>query len=160
MNKTKKENLEKVGWKVGAAQEFLGLTPEEESYVELKLSLSQYLQEKRKTKHLTQIQMAKLISSSQSRVAKMEKAESSVSIDLILRSLFALGTETGEIADILLGMEKGNIGRRKTGGANQLRRPIRRARAVIAPLTLWPSLASRCMHPYSIPQDHSLMIFQ
>ena len=117
MNKAKKENLEKSGWKVGTAQEFLGLSPEEESYVELKLSLSQYLQEKRKTKHLTQIQMAKLISSSQSRVAKMEKAESSVSIDLILRSLFALGTETGEIADILIGMEKGNIGRRITSGS-------------------------------------------
>lgn len=132
MNKAKKENLEKRGWKVGTAQEFLGLSPEEESYVELKLSLSQYLQEKRKTKHLTQIQMAKLISSSQSRVAKMEKAESSVSIDLILRSLFALGTETGEIADILIGMEKGNIGRRITSGSNRLRRPSRRLRTQTA----------------------------
>jgi len=126
MNKSKKENLEKKGWKSGTAQEFLGLTPEEEAYVELKLSLSQYLQEKRKTKHLTQIQMAKLISSSQSRVAKMEKAEPSVSIDLILRSLFALGTETGEIADILIEMEKGNIGPRITSGSNRLRRPSRR----------------------------------
>jgi transcriptional regulator with XRE-family HTH domain len=129
MNKLKRENLEKSGWKVGTATEFLGLSPEEESYVELKLSLSQYLQEKRKTKHLTQIQMAKLISSSQSRVAKMEKAESSVSIDLILRSLFALGTETSEIADILIGMEKGNVGRRITRGSNRLRRPSRRLRA-------------------------------
>lgn len=129
MKKTKKENLEKSGWKVGTAQEFLGLSPEEDSYVELKLSLSQYLQEKRKIKHLTQIQMAKLISSSQSRVAKMEKAESSVSIDLILRTLFALGTETGEIADILIGMEKENIERRITSGSNRLRRPSRRLRA-------------------------------
>ena len=111
MNKSKRVSLGKNGWKVGTAREFLGLSPEEESYVELKLSLSQYLQEKRKTKHLTQIQMAKLISSSQSRVAKMEKAESSVSIDLILKSLFALGTETGEITDILIGMENENIGR-------------------------------------------------
>jgi predicted XRE-type DNA-binding protein len=107
MNKAKREKLEKSGWKVGNAAEFLGLSPEEESFVELKLSLSQYLQTKRKKKHLTQIQMAKLISSSQSRVAKMEKAEASVSIDLILRTLFALGTKTNEIADILLGMDKG-----------------------------------------------------
>lgn len=106
MNKVKREILEKNGWKVGNVREFLGLSPEEESYVELKLSLSQFLQTKRKMKHLTQIQMASLISSSQSRVAKMEKAENSVSIDLILRTLFALGTETSEIADILLGMEK------------------------------------------------------
>jgi transcriptional regulator with XRE-family HTH domain len=106
MNKTKRENLEKRGWKVGSAKDFLGLTPEEESYIELKLSLGHYLQEKRKAKHLTQIQMAKLVHSSQSRVAKMEKAEPSVSIDLIVRSLFALGTEPTEIADILVEMAK------------------------------------------------------
>jgi predicted XRE-type DNA-binding protein len=86
MNKSKKEALEQRGWKVGSAGEFLGLTPEEEAYIELKISLSQFLQEKRKTRRLTQTQMATLIQSSQSRVAKMEKGEESVSIDLILRA--------------------------------------------------------------------------
>jgi hypothetical protein len=76
----------------------------------------------------TQIQMAKLISSSQSRVAKLEKAESSVSIDLILRSLFALGTRTGEIADILIAMNKGNAGSRIKSRLNRLRRPSLRLR--------------------------------
>lgn len=106
MNKNKKVNLEKKGWTVGSTQNFLGLTSEEESYIELKLSLSQYLQEKRKTKYMTQIQLAKLIQSSQSRVAKMEKSESSVSLDLIVRTLFALGTDTKEIAEILTGINE------------------------------------------------------
>ena len=107
MNKAKKENLEKKGWKVGSSQEFLGFTPEEDSYIELKLSFSQYLQEKRKDKHLTQIQLAKLIQSSQSRVAKMEKSEPSVSLDLIVRTLFALGTDTKEMAEIFIGINEG-----------------------------------------------------
>ena len=105
MNKSKKENLESKGWRVGSASEFLGLSAEEEAYIELKISLSRFLQEKRKTRHLTQIQLAKLIQSSQSRVAKMEKAEESVSIDLILRSLLALGTDMKEIGKNLIGMK-------------------------------------------------------
>jgi len=104
MNKSKKEALEQKGWNVGSAGEFLGLTPEEEAYIELKLSLSHFLQEKRKTRRLTQNQMASLIQSSQSRVAKMEKGGESVSIDLILRSLLALGTEIKEIGKSITGI--------------------------------------------------------
>jgi len=104
MNKSKKEVLEQKGWKVGSARGFLGLTAEEESYIEIKLSLSQLLQEKRKTRRLTQNQLATLIQSSQSRVAKMEKGEESVSIDLILRSLLALGIEVNEIGRSLAGV--------------------------------------------------------
>lgn len=104
MNKAKKEALERKGWKVGSVGEFLGLTPEEEAYIELKLSLSHFLQEKRKTRRLTQNQLATLIQSSQSRVAKMEKGEASVSIDLILRSLLALGTEIKEIGKSIAGI--------------------------------------------------------
>ncbi len=104
MNKAKKEALEQKGWKVGSVGDFLGLTPEEEAYIELKLSLSHFLQEKRKTRRLTQNQLATLIQSSQSRVAKMEKGEESVSIDLILRSLLALGTEIKEIGKSIAGI--------------------------------------------------------
>lgn len=93
----------KMVWRTGTVREFLDLSAEEEAYIELKLSLSRFLQEKRKTRHLTQIQLAKLIQSSQSRVAKMEKAEESVSIDLILKSLLALGTDVKEIGKNLIG---------------------------------------------------------
>jgi len=109
MNKSKKEALVQKGWKVGSTKEFLGLTTEEESYIELKLSLSQFLQEKRKTRRLTQNQLAALIQSSQSRVAKMEKGEESVSIDLILRSLLALGTEINEIGRSLTGVKSTKV---------------------------------------------------
>jgi len=40
MNKAKRMMLEKKGWKVGTAEEFLGLSPVESRYIELKLMLS------------------------------------------------------------------------------------------------------------------------
>jgi plasmid maintenance system antidote protein VapI len=98
MNKFARDSLKNHGYKIGDASEFLNLTDEESAFVEMKVSLAQFLLEKRKDNHLTQIEFAKLIRSSQSRVAKMEKGEPSVTIDLILRSLIALGTGPKEIA--------------------------------------------------------------
>lgn len=98
MKKSKKEKLEKHGWKVSSAADFLSLSTEEEAYVELKVSLSQYLHKKRVRKHLTQQQLASKIKSSQSRVAKMEKGDPAVSIDLLIKSLLALGTTKSELA--------------------------------------------------------------
>ncbi len=72
MRKTKKERLEKKGWKVGTAEEFLDLSPEESAHIEMKLRLSENLRRRRRRRRLSQVQLAKLIKSSQSRVAKME----------------------------------------------------------------------------------------
>ena len=101
MNKKKQIALQKAGWSVGSVKDFLNLSPSEAAYVNLKLSLSQFLQKKRKARHLTQTKIAKLIRSSQSRVAKMEKGEQSVSIDLLVRTLFALGVKPKEIAEAI-----------------------------------------------------------
>ena len=98
MNKAKKEKLTKAGWKSGTAAQFLRLTPEEELYVELKASLSQELRQQRRKSHLTQQELARLVKSSQSRIAKMERGDPSVSIDLLIKSLLALGTTRREIA--------------------------------------------------------------
>ncbi len=97
MNKTKKRRLEAKGWKVGTAGDFLSLSPEEVSYVELKLSLSKNLQERRRTLKLTQHQLARLLKSSQSRIAKMEAGDPSVSIDLLVRSLLVLRTSKKDL---------------------------------------------------------------
>jgi DNA-binding XRE family transcriptional regulator len=102
MNSQKKKNLEAKGWKVGNAAEFLNLSPEEETYVELKLKLSQNLQEYRKGKKLTQEAFARLIKSSQSRVAKMETGDPSVSLDLLIRSLLTLGASRKNLSQMIL----------------------------------------------------------
>ncbi len=50
MDKEKKARLEAHGWRVGTTEEFLGLTPEEAAYVELRLKLSDAVREFRKRK--------------------------------------------------------------------------------------------------------------
>ena len=101
MNSAKKKHLEANGWKVGSTTEFLNLSPEEAAYIEIKLALSKGLQDLRKSKNLTQIDLAKRIKSSQSRVAKMEAADTSVTMDLMVRSLFALGASRKKVVGML-----------------------------------------------------------
>ena len=97
MDKGKKARLEKKGWKVGTVAEFLDLAAEESAYIEMKLALSEKLKERRLRKQLTQTQLASAIESSQSRVAKMEAGDPTVSIDLLVKSLLALGVSKQEL---------------------------------------------------------------
>jgi transcriptional regulator with XRE-family HTH domain len=101
MKSAKKKRLELKGWKVGTVAEFLRLSPEESAYIEMKLALSKNLQEHRKDKSLTQKQLARLLKSSQSRVAKMEAGNPSVSLDLLVRSLLILSESRKGLAKIL-----------------------------------------------------------
>ena len=91
MHSTKRKRLEAKGWKIGNAKEFLGLSPEEEAYVAIKLKLSDSFRAHRLHRKMTQSDAAKLLKSSQSRVAKMEACDSSVSLDLLVRSILTLG---------------------------------------------------------------------
>jgi len=95
---SKQNKLEKAGWKVGTVDDFLGLSPEELAYIDMKLALSRSLKEKRVKKRLSQVAFAAKIDSSQSRVAKMEAGDPSVSIDLLMKSLLALGASKKEVA--------------------------------------------------------------
>jgi predicted transcriptional regulator len=101
MEKKKKKNLESRGWKFGDAQDFLGLSDEETAYIELKISLSRSLKQRRRAKRLTQTQLAKILGSSQSRVAKMEAGDPTVSIDLLIRSHLALGVTKKDLARVI-----------------------------------------------------------
>ena len=101
MNASKKSRLEQAGWAVGDAADFLHLTEQESRFVELKLALAAGVREFRERRGLTQAALAEQLGSSQSRVAKMEAADRSVSIDLIMRSLLAIGATPGEIAKLI-----------------------------------------------------------
>lgn len=102
MKQEKIKKLTKKGWRVGSVRDFLGLSEEETRFVELKLALSVYLRERRIKKRLSQHQLALLLESSQSRVAKMESADPSVSLDLLVRALLQLGTTKKELARALM----------------------------------------------------------
>jgi DNA-binding XRE family transcriptional regulator len=101
MDAAKRKRLEAAGWKVGDAADFLGLTPAEIELVEVKLALGDYMRQIRRDHRWTQTQVAVRIGSSQSRVAKMEAADASVSLDLMFKSLFSLGASMGDLSQVI-----------------------------------------------------------
>jgi len=97
MKAAKRKKLEANGWKVGSAADFLEQSDEEAAYIELKLKLAKRLKDVRIRRRLTQKELARKIDSSQSRVAKMETGDRSVSLDLLIKSLLALGVTNNDI---------------------------------------------------------------
>jgi DNA-binding XRE family transcriptional regulator len=97
VKQSKRTKLENKGWRIGSAEEFLGLSAEETAYIDMKLALSEKLKQRRQKKRMTQADLARLVRSSQSRVAKMEAGDPSVSIDLLVKSLLALGVSRKEL---------------------------------------------------------------
>jgi len=97
MDVEKWKRLEDAGFEFGTVAELLGLSEEEQEMLELRLTLSRHLKERRLARNLSQVALAKLLGSSQSRVAKMETADPSVSIDLLCRAYFALGVKREEL---------------------------------------------------------------
>jgi predicted XRE-type DNA-binding protein len=98
MRKGKRERLERAGWAVGDAADFLKLTPAEATYLELRVQLGDSLRGRRVARKLSQTDAARLLGSSQSRVAKMEAGDPSVSLDLLIRALLELGASRRELA--------------------------------------------------------------
>ncbi len=107
MNSSKKKRLEHAGWVVGDAAQFLQLSDEERRFVELKFALAGGVRELRERRGLTQAALADRLGSSQSRVAKMEAADRSVSLDLMMRSLLSIGATASEIAKWIKRAETG-----------------------------------------------------
>ncbi|MFH1218904.1 MAG: helix-turn-helix transcriptional regulator [Candidatus Eisenbacteria bacterium] len=101
MRESKRKRLEAKGWRVGNVADFLSLSPEEAAFVELKLRLADRLKERRRRRTLTQTGLARLVKSSQSRVAKMEAGDPSVTVDLLIRALLVLGVSNKELATII-----------------------------------------------------------
>ena len=98
MERAKQAKLKQRGWAVGSVADFLALTPEEAAFVEIKLALSDALRGRRQQAQLSQTQVAEQLGSSQSRVAKMEAGDPSVTLDLLIRALLALGATKKTVA--------------------------------------------------------------
>ena len=97
MNASKQKKLREAGWSIGTASDFLELSDAEAAIVEMKLALASNLRDLRRTRKMTQQELANRLGSSQSRVAKMEVADDSVSIELIIKSLVSLGATPKQI---------------------------------------------------------------
>jgi ribosome-binding protein aMBF1 (putative translation factor) len=101
MKRSKVQQLTAAGWRVGSVKEFLSLSEEEASIIEMKLSLAEGVKKLRVASRITQNQLAKRLRSSQSRVAKIESADPTVSIDLMVRTLLTLGATRREVGRIV-----------------------------------------------------------
>lgn len=101
MRDVKRKRLESAGWRVGDTKDFLGLSPEDAAFVELKLALATYFRDLRLRNQWTQMDVARRLASSQSRVAKMEAADPSVSVDLLVRSLLGLGASRKDVGRVI-----------------------------------------------------------
>jgi DNA-binding XRE family transcriptional regulator len=91
----------KQGWVQGSVQDFLKLSDADMEYIEAKRAWSAKLRDFRRRRHLTQAAVAARLSTSQPRVAMMEKGDPSVSLDLLARSLLALGATRRDLARAL-----------------------------------------------------------
>jgi DNA-binding XRE family transcriptional regulator len=101
MNGKTMRALARAGWKVGTATELLKLTPGEAALVELRLGLVDGVRALRAKQRITQTALAHRLGSSQSRVAKIEAGDPTVSLDLLLRTLFTLGATKKQIARLI-----------------------------------------------------------
>ena len=103
MKAAERARLERAGWAVGAAYDFLELSDEERALVDLKLTLSAELRARRRRRRITQADLAKRLGSSQSRVAKMEAGDPGVSMDLLVRGLLSMGVSKQELGRAVQG---------------------------------------------------------
>jgi ribosome-binding protein aMBF1 (putative translation factor) len=101
MQESKKRKLAAKGWKIGDAKDFLDLSDSEQAYIQLRLKLADGLKSRRSSQGMTQTELASTLRSSQSRVAKMEAGDPTVSLDLLVKSLLALGTSNRELAAMI-----------------------------------------------------------
>jgi predicted transcriptional regulator len=102
MKRTKREKLEQAGFAVSDAQEFLELSDAEMAMIDARVALAQALRHRRSRElKISQTAFAAKVGSSQSRVAKMEAGDPSVSLDLLIRSLVKSGASLEEVARVL-----------------------------------------------------------
>ena len=85
------------GWAEGSVQSFLQLSDADMEFIETRLAASRLLKATRQAKSLTQKVAASKLHTSQSRLAKMEAGDPSVSLDLMFRSLFSLGVSRKDL---------------------------------------------------------------
>lgn len=103
MEKSKKEKLQKLGYIVTDTQGYLGLSDEEMALIDLKIQLIRKLKTIREKAGVTQKELAKLMHTSQSRIAMIEGGSADVSLDLVCKALFVLGISKKQIASAIAG---------------------------------------------------------
>jgi len=93
--------MSKQDWKEGTVQEFLDLSDADMALVETKLALTRALRCQREASHLTQTEVARAMRTSQSRVARIEAGDPSVSLDMVFKALYTVGMTPSEVGGFI-----------------------------------------------------------
>ncbi len=96
-----KKRLANTDLQVGDADTFLDLSTEQRAMADIRLALADAALHTRLKHDLSQAQLAKRMGSSQSRIAKIEAAHPSVSLDLMVKALLAAGAGMRDVARAL-----------------------------------------------------------
>lgn len=91
MDAKKRQALEKAGWKLGDAADFLEMSDEERQLLDIRLGLAQAIRKSREARHWSQKQLGAKLQTSQPRVARIEQAAADVSLDQLVRAYAAVG---------------------------------------------------------------------
>lgn len=108
LTKEQIERIEVKGFSVTNVKDFLNLTPEDELIIEIRLALTALFVDRRKELGISQTTIAKRIGSSQSRIAKVENNDPSVSTDLLIKALAATGATIIDIVESMKPKENTN----------------------------------------------------
>lgn len=109
-------------WREGTVQDFLGLTDEETQLMRTKAALAVLVQQRRQLKGWSQTVLAERLGSGQSRIAKIEAAHPSVSLDLLIKALLVTGATMSEIGAVMAAGDS----KVKAGGRQARAEPVRR----------------------------------
>ena len=123
----KKERLERRGWKLTTVRELLDLTPAEMAVIDARILLASAIRNQRKNSRLSQTELAKLMGSNQSRVAKIENLDREVTVDLQLRAIFAANPGAAQEFTALIN-KWGRLTPITNAVRGAARRPAKRAR--------------------------------
>ncbi len=124
MQADKRKRLEENGWVAGDASDFLNLSDAESRLIDIRISLANQLKQIRQQQKLSQAKLAKYLGSSQSRVAKMESCDSSVSMDMMFKAMVTLGASDSDIAKAIAP----NKNKKKAAAKRTVSRPVRKAK--------------------------------
>jgi DNA-binding XRE family transcriptional regulator len=102
MDEQTKKRLENRGWGVGSVEDFVGLSPEELAYIDMRIALCRVLRSRRKEARISQQALAHKLDSTRSQVLKIESGDPSVTMDLLVRALLAVGASPAEIGRIFV----------------------------------------------------------
>ena len=101
MDTKKRKRLEAAGYQITDSAEWLGLTPQEQAIVNMRVNFALEIERVRKASNITQQELADKIGTRQSGVARMLNNPTTATIDSLIKTLLALGASPKRIAALI-----------------------------------------------------------